>query len=501
MVLISPRIQFYEITDQPWFPEYFLRMVQSCLTVAWNFRMPIMQKHSPAQCVSSILLNTLDKSVTEYTYVDFCAGAGGPTPFIERELNQKLGKAKSSSERTGSGATNIVNGEPYESVKFVMTDLHPHISEWKEACNKSKNLTFVPKPVDATNAPADLILDDGKKVFRMFNLAFHHFDDNLGRKILKNTLETSDGFGIFELSDRTPSSLLMISLMGFLATRVHSQLATEQDNANIIAHSMEQEADPGTYHAHTYYAAPHSALASVPLLTIPRPFRLCNVSIEERATWCMQTAYELALLKNAAFHYGDAYEKVVTAEETKLLLTNIIEMNSKGRSTLAVILEAMCALMGIAGPVDGNEYVSLDALKADRSILMGDNSLMEKIAETQELIAETEQRLRTVNALAQTWSNAGGPEILESFPPEQELLKIVVEGGLVMQAETNVVESEEEASTYATGSDNNHNGTETPEDAVPVKTVAEERTPRSLRRPQFGTVARRRCMSGLLYGL
>ncbi|KFY26961.1 hypothetical protein V493_03771 [Pseudogymnoascus sp. VKM F-4281 (FW-2241)] len=157
--------------------------------------MPIMQKHSPAQVVSSILYNTLDKSVTEYTYVDFCAGAGGPTPCIERELNQKLAKTESSSGRTGSDSTNIVNGDPNESVKFVMTDLHPHIAEWKEACSKSRNLTFVPEPVDATNAPADLILDDGTKVFRMFNLAFHHFDDNLGRNILKDTLETSDGFG------------------------------------------------------------------------------------------------------------------------------------------------------------------------------------------------------------------------------------------------------------------------------------------------------------------
>jgi hypothetical protein len=147
--------------------------------------MPIMQKHSPAQVVSSILYNTLGKSVIEYTYVDFCAGAGGPTPCIERELNQKLAKTKSSS----------VSDELNESVKFVMTDLHPHIADWKEACSKSKNLTFVPKPVDATNAPADLILGDGKKVFRMFNLAFHHFDDSLGREILKNTLETSDGFG------------------------------------------------------------------------------------------------------------------------------------------------------------------------------------------------------------------------------------------------------------------------------------------------------------------
>ena len=157
--------------------------------------MPIMQKHSPAQCVTNILYNTLDKSVTEYTYVDFCAGAGGPTPCIERELNQKLVKTKSSPEPTGRDSIHIVNVEPYEFVKFVMTDLHPNIAEWKEACSKSKNLKFIQKPVDATNAPANLILDDGKKIFRLFNLAFHHFDDSLGREILKNTLKTSEGFG------------------------------------------------------------------------------------------------------------------------------------------------------------------------------------------------------------------------------------------------------------------------------------------------------------------
>ncbi len=59
------------------------------------------------------------------------------------------------------------------------------------------NLSYISKPVDATNAPKDLLVaheGNDKKVFRMFNLAFHHFDDELAKKILKNTLETADGF-------------------------------------------------------------------------------------------------------------------------------------------------------------------------------------------------------------------------------------------------------------------------------------------------------------------
>ena len=80
-------------------------------------------------------------------------------------------------------------------MKFVLTDLHPHIKDWTEAVKKSPNLSFISKPVDAANAPKDLIKKDGKKVFRLFNLAFHHFDDELGKDILRNTLETADGFG------------------------------------------------------------------------------------------------------------------------------------------------------------------------------------------------------------------------------------------------------------------------------------------------------------------
>jgi hypothetical protein len=80
-------------------------------------------------------------------------------------------------------------------VKFVLTDLHPHIPDWTEASKRSENLSFVSAPVDAANAPADLNGSDGKKIFRLYNLAFHHFEDKLGMAILKNTIETADGFG------------------------------------------------------------------------------------------------------------------------------------------------------------------------------------------------------------------------------------------------------------------------------------------------------------------
>jgi hypothetical protein len=80
-------------------------------------------------------------------------------------------------------------------VKFVLTDLHPHIPDWTEASKRSENLSFVSESVDASNAPASLNAKDGKRIFRLYNLAFHHFDNKLGSDILRNTLETADGFG------------------------------------------------------------------------------------------------------------------------------------------------------------------------------------------------------------------------------------------------------------------------------------------------------------------
>lgn len=95
----------------------------------------------------------------------------------------------------------------------MLTDLHPHIPDWTEASKRSENLNFIAESVDAANAPKDLlssfgsgsIVGNGKtKVFRLYNLAFHHFGDELGGEILKNTLETADGFGYVLFSPIAP---------------------------------------------------------------------------------------------------------------------------------------------------------------------------------------------------------------------------------------------------------------------------------------------------------
>lgn len=205
---------------------------------AWTFSLPFLWSASPATLVARVLQRQLGTSVTKYTFIDFCAGAGGPTPFIERALNAVITKSSTvlpapsttdaADRTTPSYAAIAADGDSThgaedegdsKAVEFVLTDLHPHPESWAQIAAESKHITYIPFPVDASNAPEGIIekyTSSGKRVFRLFNLAFHHFDDPLARDILRNTVETSDGFGIFELQDRSFSSLVTCFLYGIL---------------------------------------------------------------------------------------------------------------------------------------------------------------------------------------------------------------------------------------------------------------------------------------------
>ncbi|KAI0396629.1 hypothetical protein F5Y17DRAFT_455907 [Xylariaceae sp. FL0594] len=251
-----PRLHLFEIADQSWFPPFLRAYVQTGLTHAWTTCVPVLQSCSPAALAAHILRRELggDPGVRRYTYIDFCAGAGGPTPEIERVLNRQLSIASTSSDNNNNrpsyaevanpSSSSPLSASPSSSptlppqnfnerneaaaaVKFILTDLHPHVESWETAARQSPHLTYVSEPVDAAAAPADLLERNkkagalggvpggaGRGIMRLFNLAFHHFDDKLARAILKDTVETSDGFVIFELQSRNISSFVSCTLFG-----------------------------------------------------------------------------------------------------------------------------------------------------------------------------------------------------------------------------------------------------------------------------------------------
>ncbi|KAK3316447.1 hypothetical protein B0H66DRAFT_295354 [Apodospora peruviana] len=209
MAPLVPRMHLFEIDDQTWFPAFLRAKVQAALTVAWTTHVPMLQTSSPAQLVARVLSSSLGQTIRDYVFIDFCAGGGGPTPSIETHLNRTL--------------TSSLSDKEEEPVLFVLTDLHPHTESWRAAAALSPNLTYIPESVDAANCPPDLISSyktpsssekPKRKIFRLFNLAFHHFDDPLAKAILRNTVNTSDAFGIFELQQRNFLGFITCCLFG-----------------------------------------------------------------------------------------------------------------------------------------------------------------------------------------------------------------------------------------------------------------------------------------------
>ncbi|RCI13170.1 hypothetical protein L249_0402 [Ophiocordyceps polyrhachis-furcata BCC 54312] len=193
---IIPRMHLFEIDDQPWFPAFLRKHVQDILTMIWATNP--LGTASAADHAASVLVNEFGNDLTSYTLIDFCAGAGGPTPIIEQVVNRRCLRERGLSP-----------------VDFILTDLHPNQAAWEEAARGKAHLSYESSSVDASAVPAHLVRrQDGKRVLRLFNLAFHHFDDHLARRILRDTMETNQGFVIFELQDRSIATVMTILLMG-----------------------------------------------------------------------------------------------------------------------------------------------------------------------------------------------------------------------------------------------------------------------------------------------
>ncbi|KAI4160779.1 MAG: hypothetical protein LQ342_005492 [Letrouitia transgressa] len=239
-----PRIHFYEIDDQAWLPPFIRTKVQACLTLFWTTRFWPFQSISPASLVAGTLQDVLGPSINDYTFVDFCSGAAGPTATIEREVNSSLRSlSRDPKPDQGIPASAVINGElrnrrktgptytngvaapsplPSAGIPFILTDLHPHLPAWRLASRQSLGLHYIPSRIDATSTPPSLLSlvqpplnqQQNLKMFRLYSLAFHHFPQPLARSVLQNTLCTSSGFAIFELQARTLDSVFTVLLLG-----------------------------------------------------------------------------------------------------------------------------------------------------------------------------------------------------------------------------------------------------------------------------------------------
>jgi len=170
-----PRWHLFELEDQPWFPA----VVRDLATDYLHFIEARIRFHRP---IVPLLADVLRRSKSD-AIVDLCSGGSGPIPEVVQGL-------------AGAGLT----------VRATLTDRYPNIAAFSRTAAGNPAIGFVDTPIDARNVPRSLA-----GVRTLFN-AFHHFRPADAAAILRDAVESGAPIGIFEVSDRTPRTILSILL-------------------------------------------------------------------------------------------------------------------------------------------------------------------------------------------------------------------------------------------------------------------------------------------------
>jgi hypothetical protein len=170
-MIITPRFHLLELGDQTWCPQWLREYSHMARIQMWKTESGT--EGTPAAQACDLLLDNIPNA-QEFTFIDSCAGGGGPIPIMEASLNTKL------------------KAQGFGPVQFVLTDLYPSLEKWKDMAKRSVNISYIATPVDATKARK--LAEPGKKECRIFNLCFHHFDDPAAETVLRSAVESADAF-------------------------------------------------------------------------------------------------------------------------------------------------------------------------------------------------------------------------------------------------------------------------------------------------------------------
>ncbi|RWA13949.1 hypothetical protein EKO27_g1129 [Xylaria grammica] len=187
--IITPRFHLLEIGDQSWCPEFLREYSHLARMQMWRMdgKGKGGERSTPAEFACDVMLDNIP-DLANFTLVDPCAGGGGPIPILEPALNRKL------------------HDRGHKAVRFVLSDLWPSLERWASIAKRSENITYIAEPRDATKSTR--LAEPGKKECRLYNLCFHHFDDQAAELVLRSAIESSDAFVIFEMTNRTLTAFL-----------------------------------------------------------------------------------------------------------------------------------------------------------------------------------------------------------------------------------------------------------------------------------------------------
>ena len=180
-----PRYHLFELEDFSWFPN----IIRDLATDYLQFMEAKMALHRP---VVAVLAEAL-RETGATTVVDLCAGGGGPVVALHREL-----------------------ADAGVQARFILTDKYPNLPAFERIARDHAGIEGYAKPVDATAVPSEL------KGFRTVFNAFHHFQPDDARAVLKSAVSARQPIGVFEIPERTIpiviATMLFVPILVLLTT-------------------------------------------------------------------------------------------------------------------------------------------------------------------------------------------------------------------------------------------------------------------------------------------
>jgi hypothetical protein len=173
-----PRVQLFELEDLPWWSD----TIRDLSTDYLRFMEARFALHRP---VVPLLRRAFDDART-MEIVDLCSGGSGPVKALLDELSTDT-----------------------RPLRFTLTDKYPNLRAFRMLSTADDRVSFIAGPVDATAVPERL------KGFRtMFN-AFHHFDPDAAKAVLKSAVTALQPIAIFEIPERSMATIVPLLFTPF----------------------------------------------------------------------------------------------------------------------------------------------------------------------------------------------------------------------------------------------------------------------------------------------
>lgn len=180
-MLQRKRLPLGEIHDQPWCP----KVIRNAVTDFFQYYGNNWEQYTP-------LLPTLCQFLRKaeaVRIVDLCSGGGGPWQSLFGAISNEFGRA----------------------FRIVLTDRFPNLAAFRLARDHSGGIIdFREEPLDARSLPEEL------SGFRTLFSSFHHFNTAQAKRVLQDAVDSGQGIGIFEMTNRRSIALLAMLVVPFI---------------------------------------------------------------------------------------------------------------------------------------------------------------------------------------------------------------------------------------------------------------------------------------------